>query len=184
MYIPHTHTCTHVHAHTHNLKVGIKTDNKNSQILCGDGEKQYSAVAVFQRNVSLFHFLTDTVFDTLSFCELPLSLVKYGGSWMKSIISCKEYLGPVTVLFCLGKLPCKWDLDSPFILASPSTYFLNVWPWVDIIWCFRLSLRTEIHIAISVKAAVAPKICDTASTTSLPSILLLELWAAPRKLPH
>lgn len=61
----------------------------------------------------------------------------------KGITSWKEYLRPVSILFCLGKLPCKWDFDSPFILASASTYFLSVRPWVDIIWCCRLSLRTD-----------------------------------------
>ena len=75
----------------------------------------------------------------------------------KGITSWKEYFWPIRVVICLGKLPCRCDFHSPFILASVSTYFMCIWPWVEVIWCCRLSLRTEVHITVSPKAATSQR---------------------------
>lgn len=75
----------------------------------------------------------------------------------KGITSWEEYLWPVRVLLWLGKLPCRWDFHLSFLLASGSIYFLCVGPWVEVIWCLGLSLRTEVHITVSLKVTISQR---------------------------
>lgn len=140
-------TCMHTHSHTQ-FEDGNKDQSQSHRYSSGmERHGVQLLVCSRERRTFFIHWQL----QSMRHCHVlgpPLSLLKCDGSWTTDG---RSILTTLRARLCLEKHPQRWDFHSSFLLASGSTYFLCVGPWADVIGRFRLSLRTGVHIAVSVK---------------------------------